>query len=75
MLKFAEDNFSFSWTKEGSKQTISELSDVTFQSVGEEDLGYYRCEIKERGGVVFTVYRALYKQTEPTGEQFALELS
>ncbi len=34
---------------------------MTTQSVSEEDLGYYQCEVKEAGKVVLTVYRALYE--------------
>ena len=64
VLKFACDDFSFHWTKEGSTEQIEATSKpnvLTFQSVGEEDLGYYRCEVKEAGRVVLTVYRALYR--------------
>ena len=64
MFKFAEDEFSFHWTKVGSKrqiQTTSEPNVLTFQSVSEKDLGYYRCEVMEAGKVVLTIYRALYK--------------
>ena len=67
VLKFAEDDFSFHWTKEGSRQqikTTSEPNVLTFQSVSEEDLGYYRCEVKEAGRVVLTIYRALYMDTD-----------
>ena len=66
VLKFSkEDDFSFHWTKEGSRRQIKTTSGpniLTFQSVGEEDLGYYRCEVKEAGKVVLTVYRALYRE-------------
>ena len=64
VLEYAEDEFSFHWTKEGSRhqiKTTSEANVLTFQSVSEEDLGYYRCEVREAGKVVLTVYRALYK--------------
>ena len=69
VLKFAEDNFSFHWTKEGSRDQINTTSEpniLTFQSVREEDLGYYRCEVKEAGRVVLTVYRALYRDESYT---------
>ena len=64
VLEYAEDEFSFHWTKEGSRRqikTTSEPNVLTFQSVSKEDLGYYRCEVREAGKVVLTVYRALYK--------------
>ena len=64
MLKFSEEEFSFHWTKSGSRhqiKTTSEPNVLTFQSVSEKDLGYYRCEVREAGKVVLTVYRALYK--------------
>ena len=64
VLKFAHDDFSFHWTKEGSSEQIeltSKPNVLTFRSVSEEDLGYYRCEVKEAGRVVLTVYRALYR--------------
>ena len=64
MLKFAEDDFSFHWTKEGSRRqikTISKPNVLKFQSVNEDDLGYYRCQVNESEKVVFTLYRALIK--------------
>ena len=65
VLKDSNDNdFSFHWTKEGSSDQIKvsgKPNVLTFQSVGEKDLGYYRCEVKEAGKVVLTVYRALYR--------------
>ena len=65
VLKFDDDNyFSFHWSKVGSRRqikTTSEPNVLTFQSVNEKDLGYYRCEVKEAGRVVLTVYRALYR--------------
>ena len=63
VLKYAEDGFSFRWTKEGSRRqikTTSEPNVLTFQTVSEKDLGYYRCEVKEAERVILTVYRALY---------------
>ena len=44
----------------------SKPNTLTFQSVSEEDLGYYRCEVKEAGRVVLIVYRALYKEIPDT---------
>ena len=64
VLKFAHENFSFHWTKEGSTEQIEVTNVLTFQSVCEKDLGYYRCEVKEAGRVVLTVYRALYRDTD-----------
>ena len=64
VFKFADDDFTFCWTKEGSKhqiRTTSEPNILTIQNVCEDDFGYYRCEVKEAGGVVFTLYRALYR--------------
>ena len=57
VLKFTRDDFSFHWTKEGSTELIEVTSKpnvLTFQSMCEEDLGYYRCEVKEAGRVVLT---------------------
>ena len=64
VLKFAENDFSFHWTKEGSRgqiKTTSKPNELMFQSVSEEDFGYYRCEVKEAEKVVLTVYRVLLK--------------
>ena len=77
VLKFAEDEFSFHWTKEGSRhqiKTTSEPNVLTFQSVSEEDLGYYQCEVKEAGRIVLTVYRALYKDIESSKEEILFVL-
>ncbi len=75
VLKFADDGFSFHWTKEGSKRQIKTSDDqpntVSFLSVREEDFGHYQCEVKDAaaGKVLLTLYTALYK--EETSE-FAL---
>ena len=62
VLKFAADDFSFLWTKEGSKYQINTTCNIlTFECVSVEDFGYYRCEVTEAGKVVLTVYRALYR--------------
>ena len=69
VLKFAEDDFSFHWTKESSRGQIKATSEpniLTLQSVREEDLGYYRCEVKDAGKVVLTVYRALFRDESST---------
>ena len=66
---FAQDDFSFCWTKEGSRRqlkTTSEPNVLTFESVSEKDFGYYRCEVKEAERVVLTVYRALYGDESST---------
>ncbi|XP_064401929.1 uncharacterized protein LOC135347799 isoform X6 [Halichondria panicea] len=57
--------FSFNWSKVGDDDTqlSTHHRKLTFQSVSEEDLDYYQCEVKEAGKVVLTVYRALYKDT------------
>ena len=51
MLKFAEDGFSFHWSKEGSRRQIKTTDDrpntVSFPSVREEDFGHYQCEVKD----------------------------
>ena len=63
VLKYAEHDFSFHWTKEGSSRqikTTSEPNVLNIRSVSEKDLGYYRCEVKEAERVVLIVYRALY---------------
>ncbi|XP_064401100.1 uncharacterized protein LOC135347138 isoform X2 [Halichondria panicea] len=59
--------FSFNWSKVGDDDTQlsihhSKPNMLTFQSVSEEDLDYYQCEVKEAGKVVLTVYRALYEE-------------
>ena len=69
VLKFAEDEFSFCWTREGSRRqlkTTSEPNVLTFESVSEKDLGFYRCEVKEAERVVLTVFRALYRHESST---------
>ena len=61
-LKFAEqEQFTFHWAKEGSRRRIETASILTFRSVSEKDVGYYRCDVKEQGIAVLTLYRALYK--------------
>ena len=61
------ERFSFNWSKVGIDDTQPPTThhckpnNLTFQSVSEEDLDYYQCEVKEAGKVVLTVYRALYK--------------
>ena len=68
VLKFAEDGFSFHWSKEGSRRQIKTTDDqpntLSFQSVSEEDFGHYQCEVKDAaaGKVILTVYTALYKE-------------
>ena len=71
VLKFMKgqslERFSFNWSKVGIDDTQPPTTHhcnpnyLTFQSVSEEDLDYYQCEVKEAGKVVLTVYRALYK--------------
>ncbi|XP_064407459.1 uncharacterized protein LOC135352216 isoform X2 [Halichondria panicea] len=67
VLKFAEDGFSFHWSKEGSSRQIKTPDDqpntVSFQRVREEDFGHYQCEVKDAaaGKVLLTLYTALYK--------------
>ncbi|XP_064392626.1 uncharacterized protein LOC135340238 isoform X2 [Halichondria panicea] len=57
--------FSFNWSKVGDDNTQPihpcKPNILTFQSVSEEDLDYYQCEVKEAGTVVLTVYRTFYK--------------
>ncbi len=68
VLKFAEDGFSFHWSKEGSRRQIKTTDDqpntVSFPSVREEDFGHYQCEVKDAaaGKVLLTLYTALYKE-------------
>ena len=68
VLKFAEDGFSFHWSKEGSrrqiKTTVDQPNTVSFPSVREDDFGHYQCEVKDAaaGKVLLTLYTALYKQ-------------
>ena len=63
VLKFAESAYTFHWKKIGSKHPVQPCTDpniLVFPTVSEKDLGYYRCDVKERGKVVLTLYRALY---------------
>ena len=68
VLNFTDsEDFSFLWTKEGCRgqnRATSESNSLTFQRVSEKDFGYYQCEVKEAGVVVFTVYRALYEEDD-----------
>ena len=70
VLKFARANFTYTWSKEGSSQPIqtnsSRPNTLTFKRIKEEDLGYYKCEVKEVGRVVLVLYRALYRQETMT---------
>ena len=66
LLKFPRDEFIFNWTKVGSKARISDINTLTFQSVRENDFGYYQCELKEMGRVVLTMVRALYRDESST---------
>ena len=64
MLKFAEEGYTFHWNKIGSRHQFYPLTYpnvLSFSRISEDDLGYYRCEVKETGKVVLTVYRALYE--------------
>ncbi len=68
MKRQSLERFSFNWSKVGDEDTQPPTHHfkpniLTFQSVSEEDLDYYQCEVKEAGKkeVVLTVYRALYK--------------
>ena len=71
VLKFARANFTYTWSKEGSHQLIQTNSikpnTLTFKNIKEEDLGYYRCEVKEAGRVVLVLYRALYRHETMPG--------
>ena len=61
---FAETDFSFIWTKNGSRCQIqtAQPNVLTFNEICEEDFGYYQCEVKKAERVVITVYRALLKE-------------
>ena len=66
MKRQSLERFSFNWSKVGDDDTKPPTHHckpniLTFQSVSEEDLDYYQCEVKEAGKVVLTVYRALYE--------------
>ena len=65
VLQYAtNEDFSFHWTKEGSRLSINPTSTpntLVFQSVSVKDLGYYLCKVKEAGKVVFTAYKGLYR--------------
>ena len=66
VLKFTEKDFSFHWIKVGSRcqiQTnVHPPNVLTFNEVSKKDFGYYRCDVKEAGRVVLTVFRALYEK-------------
>ena len=69
VLKFSDDDYSFQWTKVGSRRHPSaniSTNFLKFQSICQEDYGYYRCEVKEAGSAVLTVYRALYRDESKT---------
>ena len=60
------DNFTFHWTKEGSRHPVNQAENDTpnilsFLKVSEKEFGFYRCEVKEAGKVVFIAYRGLYR--------------
>ena len=71
VLRFAKANFTYTWSKEGSRQLIQTNSikpnTLTFKNIKEEDLGYYRCEVKKAGRVVLVLYRALYRHETMPG--------
>ena len=74
VLKFADDGFHFNWTKVGSKRQFYPSiypNVLSFSRISEDDLGYYRCDVKERGKVVLTVYRALYREESDFGKLHA----
>ena len=75
VLKFTVNDFSFHWTKEGSRRQIqtAQPNVVTFNGICEEDYGYYRCEVKEAGRVVITVYRGLFKEQSSVNSTEHLE--
>ncbi len=81
MLEFVTNSveqFSFDWSKVGDNDTppvSSKPNALSFQSVSEEDFGYYQCEVKDAAArkVVLIVYRALYR--EETSELSNLKYS
>ena len=80
VLKFAEGDFSYHWTKEGCRHQMGTTNVLTINNIREEDLGYYRCEVKEAERVIITVYRVLYTTTSsiehsPSGEQCVCHLN
>ena len=67
VFKFAEDGFTFQWNKVGSRCQLNQSlypNVLSFSRISKDDLGYYRCDVKERGKVVVTVYRALYNTSD-----------
>ena len=70
VFKFAEEGFDFNWSKVGSRRQFYPSiypNVLSFSRISEDDLGYYRCDVKERGKVVLTVYRALYREESNFG--------
>ncbi len=65
MLQYADpDDFSFHWTKVGSRRpmkTTEEPNILSFPRVSERDFGHYQCEVREAGKTVLTLCRALYQ--------------
>ena len=67
VLKFAERGCTFHWKKIGSRCPVQPSTDpnvLVFPCISEKDLGYYQCEVKERGKAVLTAYRALYSKSD-----------
>ena len=66
VLQYADiDNFSFHWTKVGSRcqiKTTHEPNILSFPCVRERDFGHYKCEVREAGKLILTLYRALLKE-------------
>ena len=56
--------FSFEWSIVGddilSPVDPGKPNTLTFQTVNEEDLDYYKCTVREAGKVVLTIYLGLY---------------
>ena len=70
VFKFADDGFDFNWSKVRSRRQFYPSiypNVLNFSRISEDDLGYYRCDVKERGKVVLTVYRALYREESNFG--------
>ena len=56
--------FSFEWSRVGDDNLLPVETNkpnlLTLQSVNEEDLEYYKCEVKEAETVVLSLFRGLF---------------
>ena len=57
-----KNGFSFHWIKDkATKELNIETNTLHFNKVKNEDFCYYQCQVKKKGKVIFTTYRALFR--------------